>query len=181
MTTRIKPKCRRCGQFRDYHKDNPGCPKFILPLRKNYKKKKVRVPFDDFGNQLKVPKVYYANVGGKMKYDHHCEMRDNYEFDALLKLESITKDRASVSFEFTNIEQGGTLNMFVKDLTAMLKSATMSSGLISGRWTFVKKGRHYGIIRIGERKGGLLDESHSQTRPRCSEDSQCSDHGGCNL
>ncbi len=173
-------KCTNCKELRDSHPILSGpatgnyviCGKHIP--RKTYVKRKFLVPFDKEGNQLKLPKTYYEkDENGRWKYANVCERKENYIFNDTLKLVETVQDRASVSFKFKSIFSEKTYWMFVKDLTKMLESVTMSYGQVVGSWTFVKKGRHYGIIYNGAPSYSYRGEE-SQTRHLDAEVDQTS-------
>ena len=97
--------------------------------------KALTIPFDRKGNMLS----YQA-------YDTH-EMRENYEFTAVLTLTGISRGRSAANAEFVD-ENGRSYSMFLKDFSELLRTVGVIRGKTYGRWTFVKRGANYGVKRV---------------------------------
>ena len=95
-------------------------------------KKKIQIPFDEQGNQMHHP------------YDFGCfkEYRDNYEFFSTLAFSCFCRGRSAAYAKFKNTS-GMICTMFLKDLEEAIPY--MKNGVITGLFTFVKRGQNYGV------------------------------------
>lgn len=69
---------------------------------------------------------------------------DNYVFDDEMEVVGMSRGRSAANFQLTD-SCGKSYNMFMTYMVDMLKRATINKGFIWGNWTFVKRGRNYGI------------------------------------
>lgn len=131
------------------------------------KTKAFKVPFDGHGNQL-----HYQNDIGKppehlalawKEEDHDLRAtlirerddwyekarqrtwRDNYIFTATMTVVSMSRGRSAAYFHLID-ERGKQYTMFMTDMVDMVKRARMiTQGVVTGRWTFQKRGNNYGV------------------------------------
>lgn len=76
------------------------------------------------------------------------EWRDNYVFEDTLIYKGYGRGRSSVTFYFDD-SNGNTYEMFISDFDDLFRKLGGFTGLtISGKWTFVKKGKNYGIKAV---------------------------------
>lgn len=101
-------------------------------------KKLIQVPFDKDGNQL-----HYPEYNTK-------EYKDNYVFDDKLEFRYFCRGRSAAYalFKSTNINDCRQYTMFLTDLEQIMHK--MTNGVISGKFTFVKRGQNFGVSLIIE-------------------------------
>ena len=68
----------------------------------------------------------------------------NFEFEAIMTFQYVTRGRSSVQFVFLDAE-GKRYYMFAKDMSNLILATTLVNGVVSGRWTFCKRGSNYGV------------------------------------
>jgi hypothetical protein len=71
----------------------------------------------------------------------------NKEWEDELQLVKYTRGRSSVTFVFRSIINGDEFHAFVSNSFEIFKDSV--GGVISGRFTFVKKGSDYGVKYLG--------------------------------
>ncbi len=71
---------------------------------------------------------------------------DNFIFKDTLKLIGSVQKSSTISFIFESTSNGAIYNMFHSNLVQTLQTKTMENGIISGNWTFIKKGPGIGLI-----------------------------------
>lgn len=98
------------------------------------------IPFDKDGNLM----GYAGDVGS---YKPH-EWRDNYVFDDVLKFEHFERGRSAAHAIFRSGSNNATYQMFLTHLADVMRG--INYGLLDGRFTFIKKGKNYGVVRIGD-------------------------------
>lgn len=72
------------------------------------------------------------------------EMVPNREFAATLQFTGYGRGRSAATFYFTD-EHGREYPMFLSEINVVLKSKTITNGVVSGTWTFCKKGQNFSI------------------------------------
>ena len=95
-----------------------------------------QIPFDKDGNLLSYP----YSVG---------EWRDNYVFEDTLTYETYYRGRSSATICFKDTN-GHTYEMFMSDFDILITAKGLNGKSVSGKWTFVKKGKNYGIKAVIE-------------------------------
>jgi len=93
------------------------------------------IPFDKNGNQLD-----YDGWGVH-------ERVANHEFTDTLTFKSASRGRSAVGFEFAR-KDGRTVNVFLRDMEKWIH--TLRDGVISGKFTFIKRGANYGCTLVEE-------------------------------
>ena len=88
-----------------------------------------QIPFDESGNQ-------------RDYHDGYCTLKDNFEFKDTLTFEAYGRGRSSVTFTMRRKSNGKSVSMFISNFTEIVP--LMNAGMITGRFTFVKKGGNYG-------------------------------------
>lgn len=96
--------------------------------------------------QYKIPFYKGNHLGYEPEYID-VEWRGNYEFEDTLTYEGFGRGRSSVRLYFKGAN-GDEYEMFMKDFDEIMKSGKIKGGKISGKWTFVKRGRNYGIKMV---------------------------------
>jgi len=89
------------------------------------------IPFDKDGHLLSFP------------YNPH-EWRDNYVFEGTLKYRTYYRGRSSATIDFEDSD-GRTYEMFMSDFNDLMLAKGFNGQEVTGKWTFVKKGKNYGI------------------------------------
>lgn len=72
----------------------------------------------------------------------------NEPFMAMLKLEGYTRGRSAAQFKWKHVITGGTMNMFMTDMTDLLQNNTLHCGAILTTWIIKKRGSNYGIAQV---------------------------------
>lgn len=96
-----------------------------------------RIPFNPNGSLMHFPGY---NGGGA-----NIEWRDNYEFEATLRLDGMRRGRSAKYIEWKDNKGDAIYPMFIADLLDLMKHGSISGGVAVGRWTFTKRGQNYGI------------------------------------
>lgn len=96
-------------------------------------KSQYQIPFDKNGNQLEYYNLYNNSFP---------TLQDNYEFNDTLLYQTYGRGRSSITFVFKRQSTGKNVSMFVSDLHNAIPY--LRNGCLSGKFTFVKKGRNYG-------------------------------------
>jgi len=99
-------------------------------------KKQLEIPFDRNGNPL--------------SYDDRLKVHDyraNYEFVTTMRVVDMSRGRSAANFTLKD-EKGIEYNMFMKDMLYLIQNCIIDKGVVSGKWTFVKRGNNYGIMLI---------------------------------
>lgn len=105
------------------------------------KKGNYPIPFNSAGDQMHYPEPLWA--GGK-RVDP--VMKDNFVFEDTLTFLTYSRGRSAAYFEFTR-RDGKKVCFFMKDFSDMVPH--MVNGLVTGKFTFTKRGQNYGTIFIG--------------------------------
>lgn len=123
-------------------------------------KKDLFVPFDRKGNMLD-----YSYHGISEEEKEICKeskrvehfwgdgtLREvfvpNYEFEDVLTFESFSRGCSSVKAHFVSDNTGLKYEMFISDFADVLKSDCIANCRIKGKFTFVKKGKNYGVMLV---------------------------------
>lgn len=108
-----------------------------------------QIPFDADGSQQDYPQPWRIWDGVNLAGMEGPHWRDNHVFTDTLTLVAYGRGRSSVTFTMRRTD-GTTVSVFVSDFMDMAR--VMVSGALTGRFTFSKKGAHYGcrMAREGE-------------------------------
>ena len=71
--------------------------------------------------------------------------RQNFVFEDELVFLGFYRGCSSAGSTFKSLRDGKQYNVFLKDLGAIILSDSLRSGVISGTFTFVKRGANYGL------------------------------------
>ena len=82
--------------------------------------------------------------------DYDFEWRDPWEFVDTFKITGYGRGRSSAVLEMESTTTGMQCVMMMKDMTHMIRTATITKGIVSGRWIFGKRGMNYGLQYLGE-------------------------------
>lgn len=66
-------------------------------------------------------------------------------FFAVLNFTGFTRGRSAARAEFQINTRGGTVEMFLRDLSDMLKAGHFIKPSMDGHWVVVKRGENYGV------------------------------------
>lgn len=101
-------------------------------------KKKLQIPFDTKGNMFE-----YNRSEREMVH------KDNYEFNAKLKIIGYQRSRSSVQILLKNIETKEVYTMFIKEFYNLIcKAKPDSNWTVEGKWTFIKRGQSFSVSII---------------------------------
>jgi hypothetical protein len=85
------------------------------------------------------------------------EMKDTWIFEDTLKISSYGRSyehgRSAAYFNMESTTTSMKAVMMMSDMSHMVQTGVINKGLITGRWTFGKKGKNYGIEYVGESNG----------------------------
>lgn len=108
----------------------------------------IKVPFGPPGIQQSFP-VMWNLPGQNWQQRQDPIYKDNYEFDATLRIEGFHRGRSAANFTMVDNYRKNKYNMFMSDLVEALKGVGAEPGengaILTGRWTFCKKGSNFGI------------------------------------
>lgn len=130
-------------------------------MAKNSDSEKYKIPFHPVSGDLidYVHHFYQYGVSEKDEYGKSVvdedgvvvykkpDWRDNYVFSDTLVYSGYSRGRSSAKFCFTG-KNNVRYEMFMKDFDDMMNSVGFNDGsgrAINGFWTFIKRGRNYGI------------------------------------
>lgn len=77
-------------------------------------------------------------------YYKNIELAENKVFHDVLTYDRVERGRSACTFFFKGEDQAE-YPMFITDMDDILKTKDISSGQVSGTWTFAKRGANYGI------------------------------------
>ena len=96
---------------------------------------KYQIPFDPDGNQLHYPTSWNGTPTWK----------NNYSFNDSLKIERMTSGYSAKYYKAISTTTGKRFTIFVRDLIDIIEHAEIKDGVMTGTWTFVKRGQNYGV------------------------------------
>lgn len=94
-----------------------------------------QIPFDKNGNQMSYGDEWFSPT-----------WKDNYEFKDRLEYYGYGRGRSSITMDFKSTTDGKRYSMFISDFDDIV--CDLENGIIEGKFTFVKKGRNFGLKRI---------------------------------
>ena len=94
--------------------------------------------------QIKGSLISYTGYAGD-----NVEFVENRKFKETLTYIGYSRGRSSAVFLFKD-STGAKYQMFMTDMDDMLRSKDIVDGKITGTWTYVKRGRNFGIRLIKE-------------------------------
>ena len=98
------------------------------------------IPFDRDGDQLHWVDEWEVKHNG-------AKMVPNFEFNETLTFDGFCRGRSAAYARFLKSD-GREVTMFLVELEEAIKH--MTNGVVSGRFTFCKRGMNYGCKRIGD-------------------------------
>ena len=97
-----------------------------------------QIPFDKYGLVS-----YVDEFTERLNKDFHW--KDNYNFYDELQYFDYRKGRSSVQFYFRSLLNKQEYPMFISDFHKVLLNKQLKNNIITGNFTFHKKGCNYGI------------------------------------
>lgn len=103
------------------------------------------------GNEMMITWVEPRFCPNHRTYDPSCESIttrkwvDNYEFDDELEFDGFSFGRSAASTILKSKRDGKQYQMFMNDFSKEVP--TLVGGVMTGRFTFCKRGQNYGITR----------------------------------
>ena len=94
-----------------------------------------QIPFTQSGNQQHYPEPWVTAQGGLV-------WKDNEIFTDTLTFDGFSRGRSAAYATFTRKSNGGEVVVFLTDLDVMIEH--MHCGIITGEFTFCKRGMNYG-------------------------------------
>jgi hypothetical protein len=91
----------------------------------------MKVPFDKEGRMLS-----WTPPG-------HTLFRENFEFEATMEVVGIRRGRSAANFILRSGSRD--YSMFMGEMIDMIKATNISAGVVSGVWTFCKRGTNYSL------------------------------------
>lgn len=82
----------------------------------------------------------YANL-----YAEQYAMIENYQFQETFSVDLIARGKSATWINLTAASTGKVSHMFLSDFAKAIKQTNMNRGVISGTWTYTKRGKYYGI------------------------------------
>lgn len=101
------------------------------------KSRLIPIPFNSRGHQLHYP-------------EHETVWRDNHEFEATLVFRGMARGRSAAYALFSDKKTGKDVTMFLVDLADVVMNKKIDRGIITGKWTFCKRGQNYGVRLVEE-------------------------------
>jgi hypothetical protein len=114
-----------------------------------------KIPFDFDGNLVEYDgaRVRHPTETNTVQYTSgprqvakyvDPQYKDNYIFEATLTFKSIHRGRSAAHF-IVEDEHGHKYVMFMTDLLTVLENCKIDRGKVHEHWTFIKRGKNYGI------------------------------------
>ncbi len=123
------------------------------------KKKILKVPFDKETDKLYTG-AFYQGLYYRAKYDHLCNVKDNYIFETTIKFHKrIPKDAWHNELYMFVDSNGDVFRMFPSDIMDCLES--MNCGTLDGKFTFTCKGDYFGIKYVGPRDNTTVIQANT--------------------
>jgi hypothetical protein len=95
-----------------------------------------KIPFNEEGL------VYYPSHWNKDAY----KWVDNFVFEDELFIQSYTvSTRKLINFNAISVATGQKFTIMLPDLLEIMHKSILIRGKASGKWTFIKRGNHYGV------------------------------------
>lgn len=79
---------------------------------------------------------------------HEPKWVPNSVFAATLRVVDFTRGRSAARLVLEDVNEGTRYEMFMSDVTDMLRHANIVDGQIAGDWTFCKRGSNYGLRAV---------------------------------
>ena len=76
--------------------------------------------------------------------------KENYEFEDTMIVDRCSRGQSTVSFDLISKSTGIKYNTFMVDMFDLITKVNINKGVISGKWTFTKRGKSYGLKMIFE-------------------------------
>ena len=117
------------------------------------------IPFDSKGNLLHYPEneYDYPKNGGDPRVIEPT-WKGNFVFEDTLRLLHTMRGRSAAYFYFESQTTGKKYPMFLKDFEEVMKVKVINKGVVSGTWTFVKRGQNYGLTMTKEQPKKVSEE-----------------------
>lgn len=97
------------------------------------------VPFDKHGNQM-----HFAEPGEVSYYKAH-EWKPNCKFPATIRINDYSRGRSAAYFNAVDVNTMNKFTIFLTDMIEIIRTCKLDQGLVSGIWTFRKRGQNYGL------------------------------------
>ena len=101
-----------------------------------------KVPYDERGLL-----AYGRAFTGAVLPDKYW--RDNSVWLGTMTIMSFGRGRSSATFILTD-NRGLRYDMFMKDMLYLIQNADIDRGVVTGKWTVVKRGQNYGLAYQGK-------------------------------
>jgi hypothetical protein len=99
-----------------------------------YKIADIEIPFNRKTNSPIIYPMSYMDI----------RWEKNYIFDEILFIYGISRGTSSATFNASD-ENEIQYNIFMKDILYIIQNAKIENGKIHGLWTFIKRGKNYGV------------------------------------
>lgn len=110
------------------------------------KPKKTLIPFSTLdGNMCSYTGCLPYSTADTARNKGRWIWKENYVFEDELKFKGFYRGCSSAGAKFISLKDGKEYNVFLKDLEQIITAKDLCSGVISGQFTFVKRGSNYGI------------------------------------
>ena len=93
-----------------------------------------QIPFDSNGNQLHYPASY-----GTIAWADNCSFSDS------LKIDRLISGHSAKYYNAVSTVTKKKFTIFARDLIDIVQHAEIKDGIMTGTWTFVKRGRYFGV------------------------------------
>jgi hypothetical protein len=91
-------------------------------------------------------KEFDDNVAsGKYIEINSITWKENHEFTDTLEIVGFSRGRSAANFNFKSTTNGMEYNTFMTDVLSIISKSVIDHGVVTGTWTFVKRGANYGI------------------------------------
>lgn len=81
-------------------------------------------------------------------YQDKYAWMDNHEFEDTMQFTSYYRGRSAAGLCLKSLATGVCYSMFMTDFNDVLASCNILKGVVSGTWTFCKRGQNYGIKMV---------------------------------
>lgn len=102
--------------------------------------KPLQIPFSKDNH---IPHYVYSYMHGA---DKNFTWKENFEFDDVMYVNGRSAAYFDVEFEETEYKAC----MFMTDMTDIIMNHTITEGMVTGKFTFCKRGSNYGVRYLGK-------------------------------
>lgn len=95
--------------------------------------------------KIKIPFYKMTNELAKNQYSKEIEWKDNYEFEDTMEIVGMNRKGHSITYIMVSKTDHKKYSIFIKEMLNILQNGSVNKGIVSGSWTFCKRGQEYSL------------------------------------